>query len=118
MAYRNFSNVGDIDLSIGTSARVHAASFTGLEWSVVEIARRDPWSSIQPAGRLAGKILEWLGSKPTPPLANPRLEALRRFAVVDHHLGDRTPDHEVAQFVSAGFSMAHVRLLRSSPYFR
>lgn len=118
MAYRNFSDTADMNPAAGTSARLDAALFTDLEWSVVDIARRDPLSSIQAPGRFASKVAELLGSRRTLPLADPRLEALRRFAVVDHHLGDRLPDHEVAHFVGAGFSMAHVRLLRSIPSSR
>ncbi|TPE63719.1 hypothetical protein FJQ54_02365 [Sandaracinobacter neustonicus] len=115
MAFRTFSDTADMDMAAGISARIDAASFTDLEWSVVDIARRDPLSSIQAPGRFAGKMAALLGSRRSLPLADPRLEALRRFAVVDHHLRERLPDSEVAHFVGAGFSMAHVRLLRSSP---
>lgn len=116
MAYRNFSETAGIDLAIGGYATVQqAASFTDLEWSVVEIARHDPLSSIDPPGRFASRIARLLGSQRVLPLADPKLEALRRFVVAQRHLGDRLPDRELAHFVTAGFSLQHVRLLRSGP---
>lgn len=124
MAYRNFPDAADMQLSIcdftigAPAPAADAPAFTDLEWSVVEIARRDPLSSIQRPGRIASKMVQLLGKRPSLPLADPRLEALRRFVVVDHHLGDRLPDQEVAHFVAAGFTRAHVRLLRSNPLLR
>ncbi|PZU48196.1 MAG: hypothetical protein DI568_08075 [Sphingomonas sp.] len=125
MAYRNFSELAEVDLSFGdliVGTRAAAApdtpAFTDLEWSVVEIARRDPLSSIEAPGRFAGKLASLLGTPRSLPLADPRLEALRRFVVADHHLRDRLPDSQVAQFISAGFTRDHVRLLRSSPLLR
>ena len=35
-----------------------------------------------------------------------------------HDLRDRLPDNQVAQFIAAGFTRDHVRLLRSSPFLR
>lgn len=108
MAYRNFTDIADAE----------AQGFTELEWSVVAIARRDPLSSIGTPGRFASKIDAFLGKRRTPPLADPRLEALRRFVVADQHMGKYLPDSEIARFVSAGFSQAHVQLLRSAPHIR
>ncbi|WP_199555462.1 hypothetical protein [Sandaracinobacteroides hominis] len=110
MAYRDFSDAADARMA----ARTDTQGFTDLEWSVVAIARRDPLSSIEAPGRLASKLDALLGRQRTPRLADPRLEALRRFVVVDHHMGKYLPDREIAHFVGAGFSQVHVHLLRSA----
>lgn len=121
MAYRNFAETS-LDLPAGMAAAVNAAveaaSFTDLEYRVIDIARQDPLSSVEAPGRIAAKLAWLMGSYQRLPLADPRLEALRRFVVVGTHLGDRLPDEEVAHFVGAGFSLAHVRLLRSTPSYR
>lgn len=53
---------------------------TPLERAVVALSRKDPVSSLQPPGRKRG----WILGLPTGPLplANPRLEALRRYAIL------------------------------------
>lgn len=116
MAYRNFSALADLPLSNPVRAGANDGGFTDLEWSVVRIARQDSLSSIEEPGRFARMMSAILGSPPRQPLANARLEALRRFVVLDNHLGDRLPDREAADFVGAGFSWAHVRLLRTRSF--
>lgn len=117
MAYRNFSEVG-LDMAAGTAAAVDAPAFSDLEWTVIEIARQDPLSSIDPPGRFAGKLAWLMGSERRLPLADPRLEALRRFVVVERNLGNHLPDQEVARFVGAGFTRGHVRRLRTGSSYR
>lgn len=114
MAYRNYPETDVVARPLGAApvAAAEAAGFSELEWSVIEIARRDPLTSIEAPGRFAVTLANLLGRRPALPLADPRLEALRRFVVVSHHLRDRLPDREIARFQQAGFSRAHVRTLR------
>lgn len=95
-------------------AGVAVAGFTALEWKVIAIAERDRLRSLRSAaraGRLA-RLWRWLvDAKPQRPLADPRLEALRRTAVCAWHRkrGPRAAEH--AAFLAAGFSQAQFDLL-------
>ncbi len=109
MAYRNFSETLDIDATTNTSI---TASLTSLEWLIVALAQRDPLSSIEKPGRIAMMLGALFGDRPNPQLADPRLEALRRFAVLVRNLRDRLPGEETARFLAAGFSSAQARLVR------
>jgi alkylhydroperoxidase family enzyme len=52
-----------------------------------------------------------LFSDTNPPLADPRLEALRRLAVLCWHDGPAVPSHEVLALLDAGFtSEQHVAI--------
>jgi len=84
-------------------ATVPASSLTPLEWSVVSLARRDSIGSLDRPGRWGSLLRAWLRS-PNPMLADPRLEALRRMAVLTWHYGFTVPTREVADFLAAGFS--------------
>jgi hypothetical protein len=88
------------------------ARFSPLEWSVIALARRDTLSSLDRPGRLAMALGTIFGGRRNPQLADPRLEALRRFAVMLRHLRDRLPDRELVRFIKAGFTRGHATLLR------
>jgi len=95
------------------SAMPEAARFSALEWSVVALSQRDTLGSLETPGRMAVALGSLFGNRRrNPRLADPRLEALRRFSVLARHLRDRLPDREVVRFISAGFSQAQARLLR------
>lgn len=94
-------------IASGSSAR-----FTGLEWSVIRLARIDALWTIRPAGRLRRAWNLFLG-RSNPELANPRLEALRRMAVLSWHYGFTVAGEAVAEFLAAGFSLAQYELLVS-----
>ena len=89
MAYRDFA--GDTLLAPTTQAPRHdrietAAGFGPLEWSVVALAERDRPSSLGTPGRLSLALGAVFGTKwRNPALADPRLEALRRLAVLSWH---------------------------------
>lgn len=84
---------------------------TPLEWSVVRLARGDGLSTLREPGRLR-RFANWLlGRTGSPELANPRLEALRRMAVLSWHFGFTVPGEEVADFLAAGFSLEQYELL-------
>lgn len=85
--------------------------FTRLEWSVIRLARADGLSSLRDPGRL-GRFANWLmGRTGSPKLANERLEALRRMAVLSWHYGFTVPGDEVAGFLSQGFTPDQYELM-------
>ena len=83
-----------------------------VERDVLLASRRDTVSSLDkatPLGRWAGRML---GFQAVNRLADPRLEALRRFAVLLRRRGDRLPAAEQARIVAAGFSPLTVAEIR------
>ena len=86
-------------------------AFNPLEWSVIRLARADSISTLRPPGRLR-RFWNWLmGRTGSPLLANERLEALRRMAVLSWHYGFTVPGDDVASFLSAGFSPDQYELM-------
>jgi hypothetical protein len=85
--------------------------FSALEWSVIRLARVDGLSTLREPGRI-GRFINWLmGRGGSPELANPRLEALRRMAVLSWHFGFTVPGDDVADFLAAGFSPEQYELM-------
>jgi len=85
--------------------------FSRLEWSVIRLARVDGVSTLREPGRW-GRFVNWLmNRKGLPSLANERLEALRKMAVLSWHYGFTVPGDEVAAFLSAGFSPDQYELM-------
>lgn len=84
--------------------------FSPLEQQVIALARRSGASGMPPSplGRVAAKLL---GIRLELPLANPRLEALRQFAVRASRRGSSLAQADLAAFLEAGFSPAHARAL-------
>lgn len=76
---------------------------TALEWSVVALARRDSRSSLRQPGRTATAIRA-LFNRPNPKLADERLEAVRRMAVLTWADGYAVSAAEVRAFLDAGFT--------------
>jgi len=74
-----------------------------LEWSVVALARRDRLSSLGHPSRMA-IAMRAVFKQHNPRLADERLEALRRAAVLTWHHGYVVPSHEVDAFLAAGFT--------------
>ncbi|WP_310596249.1 MULTISPECIES: hypothetical protein [unclassified Sphingomonas] len=82
-----------------------------LERSVIGLARGDGLSSLRRPGMLS-RLLEWVfGIKASTQLADPKLEALRRIAVLSWRRGYSVPSVEVRAFLSAGYSPAHYELV-------
>lgn len=90
------------------------ARFSALEWTVVAIAERDPLSSLKAPGRLAVALGTLFPERPNPKLADPKLEALRRLAVLTWHHGYRVADSAVRAFLAAGFTLSQYELLTGS----
>ena len=87
--------------------------FSKLEWSVIRLARVDRLWTLRTAGRLR-RFWNWLIGRGNPELANPRLEALRRMAVLTWHYGFTVPGRDIAEFLSAGFSSDQYELMAGS----
>ena len=94
--------------------RAKAASLSPLEWLVVAIAERDHLSSLRAPGRLATVLGALFGSRRPANLASPRLEALRRMAVMLWQRGDAVAREEIIAFMSAGYSRAQLELVTES----
>ena len=90
------------------------ARLSALEWSVVMLAERDRLSTLRTPGRMAQAIALLFGDRPNPQLADPRLEALRRVAVLSWHHGYTIPSGEVRAFLSAGFTPDQYELVVDS----
>jgi hypothetical protein len=97
-----------------SAATVAKPEFSELEWSIIRLAGVDGLSTIRPPGVLR-RFYNWLiGRTGSPSLANPRLEALRRIAVLSWHYGFSVPGEDVADFLSEGFSPDQYELLVGS----
>lgn len=122
MAYLAFAEAGDsLPAAIPAAAPppkatapAARAQFTALEWSVVALAERDPLSTLRNPSRMAVALGNLFGDRRNPRLADPKLEALRRLAVLTWHHGYRVAESAVRAFVAAGFTLQHYELLAGS----
>jgi alkylhydroperoxidase family enzyme len=99
------------DLAVADAA---PARLSALEWSVVALAERDGLSTLRTPGRIATAVTLLFGDRPNPQLADPRLEALRRIAVLSWHHGYTVPSAEVRAFIAAGFTPDQYELVVDS----
>ena len=83
---------------------------TALEWSVVAIARKDGRASLRRPGPVS-TLLRTLFSRPNAMLADAKLEALRRMAVLTWQHGYTVPSGEVLAFLKAGFTSGQYETL-------
>lgn len=115
MAYMNFAEIAPASGSrVSTINMAPAASFSALEWSVVALARRDSLGSLRNPGRIAKAMAVVFGSRTENPIADPKLEALRRTAVHAWHRSFAIPESEIERFHDAGFSADQLELLLTS----
>jgi len=91
-----------------------AASLSPLEWLVVAVAERDSLASLRAPGRVATLFGALFGAARSPGFANPRLEALRRIAVMHWRRGNAVDPGEVSGFLAAGYSSAQHELVAAS----
>jgi hypothetical protein len=96
---------------VGTAPPVRLSA---LEWSVVAMAERDGLSSIREPGRFLSALGSVFGIRRPNRLANDRLEALRRMAILAWHHHWNVPKSEIAAFFAAGFSIDHYELVQDS----
>jgi len=89
---------------------------TALELSVVALARskseRIAVARHSRAGRLIDLVLAITGERDIRPLANPRLEALRRLAVILYHRSDRGAA-TTADSLATGLSIDDIEAVRA-----
>lgn len=94
--------------------RRNDTGFSPLEWSVIAIAHRDRLSTLREPGRISVVMGAVFGGKRNPRLADPRLEALRRIAVLTWHYGYVVPSSAVRAFLAADYSLDQYETLVSS----
>ncbi len=85
--------------------------FERHEWKVVALARRDSLASLREPSRLTRLLAALFGEGINRRLANPRLEALRRFAVLAWHHGYALPVSAIKAIKEAGFTVEQVEML-------
>lgn len=110
MAYLAFSEIGGAPAALTQEK----ASLSALEWSVVALAERDSLASLRAPGRMALALGALFGTKTITKLADERLEALRRIAVLSWHRGYDVPTSAIKGFLSKGFSLDQYELLAGS----
>lgn len=112
MAYLDFAAAGGAtELSMLRVPTAPVEEFSSLEWTVIELARREPLASLREPTRFAMGLARFLGRAIARPLADPRLEALRRFAVHAWRHGFVLPSSELTRFMTAGFSAEQAEAL-------
>ena len=111
MAYLGFS---PLDGETRTATASDAGLFSSTELRVIGLAERiDATLEIAPHSRF-GRFVEWaLGIRLPRPLADPRLESLRRFASLVRHHGEEVGDDDIKRFVASGYSRGQARGLVS-----
>jgi hypothetical protein len=115
MAYLNFSEFQSTDATTTAGVAEPMRSFSALEWSVVAIARGDSIASLGRPGRTAMALgVIFGGARPNPKLADGKLEALRRMAVLAWHRGYTVANSELRAFFAAGFSHDQYETLQGS----
>ncbi|GGB41367.1 hypothetical protein GCM10011380_33530 [Sphingomonas metalli] len=119
MAYMDFTRdpllAPSLDAPRHDPVEPEQTGLSALEWQVVALAQRDRMSSLNKPGRLAIALGTVFGPlQHNPRLADPKLEALRRMAVLSWHRGFSVPVSEIKAFHGAGFSPAQYETLVSS----
>jgi hypothetical protein len=102
MAYLDFSPLeGETRVATATDA----GRFSSTELRVIDFAQRvDATRELSPRSRFGRFIENVLGTRLPRPLADPRLESLRRFvSLVRHHTSD-VGDEDVRALIEAGYS--------------
>jgi hypothetical protein len=100
--------------AIPTVATHIPAAFERSEWEVIVLAQRDDLTSLRAPGWLSRTLSKLVGGNPDRRLASPRLEALRRLAVMAWHRGYAVPVSAMKAFKEAGFSPDQLELLLAS----
>jgi hypothetical protein len=97
-----------LTLAASTPASVRLAEpLSVLEQRVIELARQDRLASLRPVPKRSWLARLVFGPQPpSPMLANERLEALRRLAVVAWHHGYQLPASALREAQAAGYSEA------------
>ncbi len=105
MAYLDVRDHAAIFPTSETRAR---PSFDRAEWQVIMIAQKDGLASLSEPGWLARLAARLFGGAVKRPLADPKLEALRRFAVLAWHYSYALPVSALEALRKMGYSDAQV----------
>lgn len=101
-----------LDLSPRSSHAAQEIPFTPLELRVIALARSEDAATAPAPTRGWHRLLAWFRTGPTlRPLANERLEALRRLASDLWHGQDGVSSGNLALFRAAGFDDRHLHSL-------
>ncbi|SOB79110.1 hypothetical protein SAMN06297144_0380 [Sphingomonas guangdongensis] len=92
-------------------ADLDPVGFTKLEWSVIRLARNDSLSSVRQPSRLSVVAQRFFRVRTNPQLANPRLETLRRLAVINWRGASGMKPAAAEALFAAGFSVDQHDLL-------
>jgi len=115
MAYLEFAECGGTGATAAASAEASSATrFSALEWWVIAAAQRDRLSSLGAPGPVARLLGSLFPSNDNSRDSDPRVEALRRMAVLAWHKSYVVPKSEIQGFLSAGFTLDHYELLQAS----
>lgn len=116
MAYLAFAEgaAGAVTHAPAPKADPVTARLSALEWLAVAVSRTDGPSSLRRPGRLATALGSLFGVWRDPRLADPRLEAVRRIAVLSRRYGYTVPSYEVARLLAAGFTDDQYELIVNS----
>jgi hypothetical protein len=102
MAYMNFSPL-EGETRVATAS--DAGGFTATELRVIDLAERIDATRELPYLSPLGRFAEWaFGFHLSRPLADPRLERLRRFASLARHHAEQVGEEDIAGLVEAGYS--------------
>ena len=81
--------------------------FTPREWTVIRLARQDRLSSLREEGEFKNFLRLVFGFARKTGLSDPKLEALRRIAVLSWHYSYNVNASEIGDFLAAGYSIEH-----------
>lgn len=112
MAFIDFSTAAAVDAPLFATSRA-VGLFDRAEWAVITLARRDDLASLAPDSTWQRLRRRLFGIAAARPLANERLETLRRFAVLARLRRRRIDQDEIARFITAGFSRFQADVLLS-----
>lgn len=93
---------------------ISRATFSDLEWSIVAMAESDSLASLREPNRFWALVGAIFALRPANRLANERLEALRRMAVLTWRERSSIPKPELEAFLHAGFSAGQLELLQDT----
>jgi len=81
------------------------SGFNAREWLVIRLARDDSLSSLREESDFKQFLRKIFGYERKRPLSDPRLEALRRMAVLSWHHRYNVNATDIAEFLSKGYSI-------------
>lgn len=114
MAYLDLGGGAPHFAPTSTASAAIAPGFERTEWQVIVLAQRDDLASLRAPSR-ARRLLDALfGASANPRLADPRLETLRRLAVLAWHNGYAVPKSAIKAFLAEGFSMDQLEVMLAS----